>query len=85
MAVAILYFASLREALGRAAEHVDLPEGVTTLGALADWLASRSPAHAAAFADRTRLRGAIDQQVAGFDAPITHAREIAFFPPVTGG
>ncbi len=85
MAVAILYFASVREAIGVAREEVSPPADVTTLAALIDWLAGQSPAHAAAFADRQRLRAAIDQDMASLDALISNAREIALFPPVTGG
>ena len=57
---------------------------VQSAGALADWLASRGGGYAV-LADRARLRVAIDQHFAGLDAPIAGAREIAFFPPVTGG
>lgn len=85
MALTILYFAWVREAVGVGEEWVAVPDGVRSLGDLADWLAQRSEAHRAAFADRARLRGAVDQQFAGFDASIEGAREIAFFPPVTGG
>jgi molybdopterin synthase sulfur carrier subunit len=52
---------------------------------LLDWLAARSPGHAAALADRGAIRVAIDQEFAGPDTPIAGAREIAIFPPVTGG
>ena len=52
---------------------------------LVDWLASRSPAHAQALEDRVRLRAAVDQVFVGSDASIAHAREVALFPPVTGG
>jgi sulfur-carrier protein len=77
----VLYFASVREAMGTGEETLDLPADITTAGALAAWLAARSPV----FLDRDRLRVAVDQQMAGFDADIRAAREIAFFPPVTGG
>lgn len=82
MAVQILYFASVREAVGRDSESLDLPDGVVTLGDLADFLAARGDA---VFAQRDKLRGAIDQTMARFDAPLAGAIEIAFFPPVTGG
>jgi sulfur-carrier protein len=58
---------------------------VTTLGALVDHLAGRDPHHEAALADRARLRGAVDAVFKGWDAPLAGAREIALFPPVTGG
>jgi sulfur-carrier protein len=79
--VSILYFAWVREGTGLDGETLDIPEDVATLGALADWLALRHPV----FADTARLRGAIDQVMATMDAPIAGAKEIAFFPPVTGG
>ncbi len=85
MAIDILYFAWVREAVGRAGETVEPPAAVATVGALIDWLANRSPDHAAAFADRTRLRAAVDQAFVGLDAGIAGAREVAIFPPVTGG
>ena len=79
--VTLLYFASVREAVGTGSETIDLPDGIVTAGDLADWLAQRH----ATFADRLRLHVAIDQVIAGFDTAIGSAREIAFFPPVTGG
>ena len=85
MAVRILYFASVRDAMGREAEAIDLPAGVATVAGLVDWLATRDAAGAAAFADRTRLRAAIDQRVAPLDAPVADGQEVALFPPVTGG
>lgn len=83
--VTLLYFAKVREVIGFDREEVDLPDHVTTPAALADWLSGRGPAYAAALADRTRLRCALDQHMAPFDAPLGEAQEIAFFPPVTGG
>lgn len=85
MALDLLYFAWVREELGRGAEQVDPPGDIATVGALLDWLAGGSDAHRAAFADRARLRVAVDQRFAGLDAPIAGAREVAIFPPVTGG
>jgi sulfur-carrier protein len=82
---AILYFAWVRDQTGVGEEHLDIPDHVTTVTELADLLAVRSPGHATAFSDRARLRVAIDQTMATFDARIDGAREIAFFPPVTGG
>jgi molybdopterin synthase sulfur carrier subunit len=81
----ILYFASVREVIGVDSEQIDPPAGVETLAALIDWLAERSDAHAGALADRARLRAAIDQRFAAMDTGIAGAREIALFPPVTGG
>lgn len=77
----ILYFASVREAMGVGEETIDLPADVATARDLADLLELRSPV----FADRARLRVAVDQEMASFDADIRDATEVAFFPPVTGG
>lgn len=81
----ILYFAWVREAVGTGEERIDVPASIATVGALIDWLSDRSAGHAAGLADRDRLRVAIDQCFAGFDASIADAREVAIFPPVTGG
>lgn len=81
----ILYFAWVREAVGCGSERVDPPAGITTAAALVDWLAARGEPWASALADRARLRIAIDQQFAEPAATIAGAREIAIFPPVTGG
>ena len=83
--LSLLYFAWVREAIGVGEERVDPRDDVTTVAALIGWLADRSPGHAAALADRARLRVAIDQHFAPIDAPIAGAREVAIFPPVTGG
>ncbi len=85
MAIEMLYFAWVRERVGVAEERVDPPAEVTTVADLVDWLAGRDEAHAEAFAERGRLRAAVDQAFVGFDTPIAGAREIAIFPPVTGG
>lgn len=81
----LLYFAWVRERIGKPGEHLDVPAGVTNVSALLDWLATLSPGHAAALADRSAIRVAVDQDFVGNDAPIAGAREIAIFPPVTGG
>ena len=85
MTITLLYFAWVRERIGTGEEVVDPPASVTTIAELIDWLAASSEGHAAAFADRGRLRAAIDQDFVGLDTPIGRAREIAIFPPVTGG
>ncbi|ARO13727.1 molybdopterin synthase sulfur carrier subunit [Ketogulonicigenium robustum] len=79
----ILYFAWLRERIGLRQE--ELAPQATTVGALMDELAARSAGHASAFADRSAIRAAADQELVELDAPIAGAREIAFFPPMTGG
>lgn len=81
----VLYFAWVREAVGVDSETLALPADVASVAALLDWLAGRSPGHAAALADRSRIRVAVDQQFASPETPIAGAREIAIFPPVTGG
>lgn len=81
----ILYFAWVREQIGTDREQIDPPPEVQDVAGLIGWLAKRSPGHAAALADPARLRAAIDQKFATFDESVSGAREIALFPPVTGG
>ena len=81
----VLYFARVKEKIGCGAEDVCPPASVETVAALMDWLAGRSPGHAAAFADRTLVKAAVDQVHALPYARLDGAREVAFFPPVTGG
>mgnify|MGYP000350743023 CR=1 FL=1 len=81
----ILYFAWVREKTGCAAEDVDVPESVATVSDLVTWLKSRGPEYEAAFARGDVIRAAIDQTHARPGATIAGAREVAFFPPVTGG
>ena len=81
----LLYFAWVKEKTGIAAEEVELPQDVATVAELIDWLKTRGPEFANAFARSEVIRAAIDQTHAHHDATIGKAREIAFFPPVTGG
>lgn len=81
----LLYFAWVRERIGTGHEQVDPPADIATVADLVDWLAKRSPGHAEAFADPARLRAAIDQRFVPLDAPLGSPREVAIFPPVTGG
>lgn len=81
----LLYFAWVRDAVGRGEEAVAHPGRDCTIEELLDRLAAGSAAHAAAFADRSRLRAALDQAYAPLDSPVGEARELAIFPPVTGG
>ncbi|MCC5963241.1 MAG: molybdopterin converting factor subunit 1 [Rhodobacteraceae bacterium] len=83
MRVTVLYFAWLRERIGHAQDQVETDAATVT--ELVDELRARDDRHALAFADLTAIRVAIDQDLADLDAPITGAREIAFFPPMTGG
>ncbi|WP_298813295.1 molybdopterin converting factor subunit 1 [uncultured Sphingomonas sp.] len=81
----MLYFAWVRERIGVGEEQVSPPAGIATVADLIAWLSSRSDGHAAAFAEPARLRAAVDQAFVPIDTPIAGAREIAIFPPVTGG
>ena len=81
----ILYFARIRQIVGRSDEALDPPSTVRTVSELIDFLAARDPSCAAAFADRRTLRAAVDKKHAQLDASIAGASEVAFFPPVTGG
>ena len=83
--VQLLYFAWVREAVGLDGETVDVPSGVATPADLIDWLATRGDGYAAAFADPAKVRCAADQVMVQLDEPLGAAKEIAFFPPVTGG
>lgn len=85
-AVKLKYFAWVREKVGRAEEDVMLPASIVTVADLIIWQRSRGPEYADAFAAGQRVvRAAIDQTHVKPDASVTSAREIAFFPPVTGG
>lgn len=79
----VLYFAWLRERVGASGEEVETE--APTVAALVEELRARAPRYAAAFADVSALRVALDQEAAEFDAPLAGVREVAFFPPVTGG
>jgi molybdopterin synthase sulfur carrier subunit len=81
----ILYFARIRQIAGRAMEEVDVPPTVATVSDLVAFLSARDEAVAAALAERRTLRAAVDQNHVALDASIKGAREVAFFPPVTGG
>jgi molybdopterin synthase sulfur carrier subunit len=83
--VRVLYFASLREALGRDVEDLELPAGVATIAALRSHLRTRGGAWADALAEAKLLRAAVNQDMAQPAAAIKAGDEVAFFPPVTGG
>ncbi len=82
--IKLLYFASLREALGAAGESLELPAGVASVGALRAHLAARGGAWEV-FATSKSLRAAVNQAMAGAEARVAPGDEVAFFPPVTGG
>lgn len=79
----VLYFAWVRERTGVPRERVTT--AAATVADLVAELAAREDRYAAAFADLTALRVALDQDLASFDAPLAGVREVAFFPPMTGG
>ena len=81
----ILYFAWVREKVGRAEEIRDLPESVRTVADLIAWLKAQGPEYENAFAQAKVIRAAIDRAHVKHDAALAGATEVAFFPPVTGG
>ena len=81
----LVYFAWVRERVGKTDEEIALPADVTTVGELMDWLAGRGEEYAYAFENDAVVRAAIDRRHVRPDAAISGAREIAFFPPMTGG
>ena len=81
----LLYFAWVKEKVGHATEDVELPHDVATVADLIAWLKTRGPEFALAFERAEIIRAAVDQSHARHDTKISGAREIAFFPPVTGG
>jgi molybdopterin synthase sulfur carrier subunit len=83
--VQILYFAWLRDRIGRAEERVDLPAGVGTVGAVLSWLQAREPVFAVLAGEGRTIRVAVNQEFASPDDPVGPGDEIALFPPVTGG
>lgn len=80
----VLYFAWLREKTAVSSEDVDAG-GLATVADLVEALRAKGDRHAAAFEDVSAVRVAVDQKVVDFDAPLDGAREVAFFPPMTGG
>ena len=81
----ILYFAHFREKTNVAEETIDLPNGVTDVKTLIDWLVDRNDSFANAFSDLEHVRVAVNQEHVDFDMPVKTGDEIAFFPPMTGG
>ena len=79
----VLYFAWVRERIGLPRERLD-SRAVTVRDLIAE-LTAREDRYAMAFADLTSLRVALDQELSSFDAPLAGIREVAFFPPMTGG
>jgi molybdopterin synthase sulfur carrier subunit len=81
----LVYFAWVRERVGKAEEEIALPDSVSTVTDLVRWLAARGEEYAHAFENPKVIRAAIDKRHVPPDARIDGAREIAFFPPMTGG
>jgi sulfur-carrier protein len=81
----LLYFAWVRERIGTGEETVEPPMTVRTVSELAEWLKDRSGGHAEALGDLSKLRTAVDQRFVPIGSELGAAREVAFFPPVTGG
>ncbi|MDP3197268.1 molybdopterin converting factor subunit 1 [Tabrizicola sp.] len=79
----VLYFAWVRERIGLPRERIET--SATTVAELVAELRAREERYEAAFADLSSLRVALDQELSSFDAPLAGVREIAFFPPMTGG
>ena len=85
MKVKVLFFASLRESLGRAHEELELPANVNTVGTLREHLRARGGEWASVFAPNRPVRAAVNQDMVQGGAAIKPGDEVAFFPPVTGG
>ena len=83
MTIRVMYFAWLRERIGLASEEVET--SADTVDALVAELRKREERYALAFSDLSAVRVAIDQELTDMDASLTGAREVAFFPPMTGG
>ena len=81
--VTVVYFAWLRERIGVSSEEVET--SATTPAELIEELKAREERYALAFADLEAIRVALDQELVDFDAPLDGVREVAFFPPMTGG
>ncbi len=81
----LLYFAWVRERIGKTEEEIAPPASVATVADLMAWLAGRGEEYAYAFENPKVIRAAIDRRHVPPGTPIAGAREIAFFPPMTGG
>jgi molybdopterin synthase sulfur carrier subunit len=83
--VKLRYFAWVRERIGKPEEEIDLPPGIATVADLMTWLTRRGEQYAYAFENPKVIRAAIDRAHVRADTAISGAREVAFFPPMTGG
>ena len=85
MKVKVLYFAGLREKIGKDAEEIELPAGAATVAALRSHLRGRGGAYENSFSEKILLRAAVNQDMVPPTAAVKAGDEVAFFPPVTGG
>ena len=83
--VTVLYFARLREALGRSSEQIALPAAVRDVEGLRALLVARGGEWEQELAPGKPVRAAVNQSLAMGDVPVSDGDEVAFFPPVTGG
>ncbi|MCF6327543.1 MAG: molybdopterin converting factor subunit 1 [Devosiaceae bacterium] len=81
----ILYFAWLRERLNRGEEEVSPPSSVKTIADLIEWKSQTDEGFALAFAKRSLIKSALNENIVSHDTPLDDAKIIAFFPPMTGG
>ncbi|UXN04377.1 molybdopterin converting factor subunit 1 [Bartonella sp. HY406] len=81
----LVYFAWVREKIGTAEEKIELPETVTNVSELFEFLKNSDEKYASAFANEAIINVAIDHEQVSYDTAIIGAHEIAFFPPMTGG
>jgi sulfur-carrier protein len=85
MTITLRYFAWIRERIGRSEETLNVPAEIVTVADLLGWLQAKGPEYAAAFERAEVIRAAIDHTHVQRSARLAGAREVAFFPPVTGG
>jgi molybdopterin synthase sulfur carrier subunit len=83
--VKLRYFAWVRERIGKPEEEIELPAEITTIADLMEWLSQRGEEYAHAFENPKVIRAALDRMHVKSETAIAGAREIAFFPPMTGG
>jgi molybdopterin synthase sulfur carrier subunit len=81
----VRYFAWMKRTVGVPEEEVSPPADIATVGDLVTWLRARSAGHAEALAEGAAFGAAVDRRTATFDVKLAGAREVAFFPPFTGG
>ncbi|MCA0257293.1 MAG: molybdopterin converting factor subunit 1 [Proteobacteria bacterium] len=85
MRLRLVYFAWVRERIGKAEEEINVPDHIKTVGDLIAHLTALDEGYAAAFEVPQVIRAAINEELVEHDEPIAGAREVAFFPPMTGG